>query len=450
MAALALNALSMGAEKIPDKAFHAVPGGYFRPKEEKKKLEKKAKMHDRGDRSESRSSRDDRRERHRERRKSDDYSASGSGSDTEDNTRRRKPQRPSRRNRRYTSSQNLERGYDSDGTAMARDQYQQSRGIPPPSQPGEGGQYFPPPPMHAYEDGPEYRQETIPPGVDPVFDGQSHFPPQGGPQYPKQTPNRFGSPRDDSAASNERYQSYSPRAQAQTWEPKRNSFNPGYTPHAGYANNYATGYQQPSQQYYPPQAGPNQAPYNMPPPQSDPSMNGAYPTYVPPQDTWTASRSPSRDRYHSRRRSRSRGGRSSYDDDRSRSRSRSRSRDQSRHRGRDSDRQSKSRNRSRSMAAQAKETLKSNRDVASSALGIVAGGLIGNQVGRGNKFGTLAGAVLGGFGANLWEKKHADKKEGQDKRHSSRHDQDVVRYRPHESSHHGRHYYDDHYGYESD
>ena len=101
------------------------------------------------------------------------------------------------------------------------------------------------------------------------------------------------------------------------------------------------------------------------------------------------------------------------------------------------------------MAAQAKEALKSNRDVASSALGVVAGGLIGNQMGRGNKFGTLAGAVLGGFGANLWEKQHGEKKQAKEKRHHSRHDQDVVRYRPHESSHHGRHYYDD-YGYESD
>jgi uncharacterized protein YcfJ len=99
------------------------------------------------------------------------------------------------------------------------------------------------------------------------------------------------------------------------------------------------------------------------------------------------------------------------------------------------------------MAAQAKEALKSNRDVASSALGVVAGGLIGNQVGRGNKLGTLAGAVLGGFGANMWEKKHADKKESRERRHHR--DNEVARYRPHESTHHGRHYYDDH-GYESD
>jgi uncharacterized protein YcfJ len=96
------------------------------------------------------------------------------------------------------------------------------------------------------------------------------------------------------------------------------------------------------------------------------------------------------------------------------------------------------------MAAQAKEVLKGNRDVASSALGVVAGGLIGNQVGRGNKIGTLAGAVLGGFGANLWEKQHGDKKKELEKRERER---DEARYHSHAS--HGRRYYDD-YGYESD
>ena len=54
MAALALKALSVGSEKIPDKAFHAIPGGYFRPPEvdEKKKSKsssRKNRMHDNGD-----------------------------------------------------------------------------------------------------------------------------------------------------------------------------------------------------------------------------------------------------------------------------------------------------------------------------------------------------------------------------------------------------------------
>lgn len=186
----------------------------------------------------------------------------------------------------------------------------------------------------------------------------------------------------------------------------------------------------------------------MPPPQSDPNLNGAYPTYIPPQDNWRPERSPSRDRSR-RRRSRSRGSRRSYDDDRSRSRSRSRDRSRDRHRGRDGDRSSKNRSRSKSVAKQAKDALKDNRDVLSSALGVVGGGLIGSQVGRGNKFGTLAGAVLGGFGANYWEKHHSDKKEDRDKNRRKHNDQEVVRYHPHESSHNGRHYYDDH-GYVSD
>ena len=191
MAALALQALSLGAEKIPDKAFHAVPGGYFRPPEAEKNRQrsssrkKRDKMHDNGERSDDRSDRHDRRDRHRHRRKSDDYSASESGSDTGEDTRRSKPQRPSRRNRRYTSSQNLERGYDSDG--MTRDQYSQSRGMPPASQPSQGGQYFPPPPMHAFEDGAEYRQDgQNAPATDGAYDRSPQFPPQGGAYYPQQ------------------------------------------------------------------------------------------------------------------------------------------------------------------------------------------------------------------------------------------------------------------------
>lgn len=183
MAALALKALSIGSEKIPDKAFHAIPGGYFRPPEvdEKKKSKsssRKNRMHDTGD---SADSRDDRRERHQHQRKSDDYSASESGSDSEDDTRRRKPRRPTHRHRRYTSSQNLERGYDSDG--MTRDNYQQSRGMPPPAQPGPGGQYFAPPPTHAYEDG------QAQPGADGAFDpvfSQPQYGSQGGQYYPQQ------------------------------------------------------------------------------------------------------------------------------------------------------------------------------------------------------------------------------------------------------------------------
>jgi uncharacterized protein YcfJ len=116
-----------------------------------------------------------------------------------------------------------------------------------------------------------------------------------------------------------------------------------------------------------------------------------------------------------------------------------------RHRG--SKQSSKSRNRSHSVAAKAKEAFNEHRDVASGALGAVAGGLLGSQLGgrHSKQFSALAGAVLGGLGANYWEKQHTGKKKDK-----QRYDSDVVRYRPHESSHHGRHYYDDQHGYESD
>jgi hypothetical protein len=173
MAALALKALSLGADKIPDAAFHAIPGGYFRPeghhnplKSNRSKSGKKNKkerdgesMHDSRDQSaDSRSARDHKDKRHRSSRresvKSDDYSASGSGSDTDSGADRKRPQRPTRRHRRYTSSRGLDRGYDSDG--MSREQYQQSRGIPPPQQ-ASNGQYFPPPPIHAFQEGPKFQ-----------------------------------------------------------------------------------------------------------------------------------------------------------------------------------------------------------------------------------------------------------------------------------------------------
>lgn len=185
MAALALKALHLGADKIPDKAFHSIPGGYFTPPNEQqnqKSLKKKQdrRMHHSDSRSDSRG------DRHRHRRKSDDYSASESGGDSEDNSRREKPSRPTRRHRRYTSSQKLERGYDSDG--LLRDQHQQSRGMPPPSESGTNGQFFPPPPAHAYEDGQTYSQAAnATPGADGAYDKPPpQFRPQGGAYSPQQ------------------------------------------------------------------------------------------------------------------------------------------------------------------------------------------------------------------------------------------------------------------------
>lgn len=240
--------------------------------------------------------------------------------------------------------------------------------------------------------------------------------------------------------ASDRYGSES--APQQQYEPRRNSVNPGYTPHSGYANQYTSGYQssgyppsdyqQSTQGYYPPQGGQPQyqgareaynsspqpeystalAPYHPESQQGDRDMTN-YPTYHPPRDDYTPSSSPSPDRKH--RHSRSRGGRSSRDDSDDRSRGRS----SDRRRNRSSSRRSKSRG--KSIAAQAKNALKNNRDVASSALGVLAGGVIGSEVGRGNKFGTLAGAVLGGFGANYFEKKDADKKKERERKryHSS-------------------------------
>jgi len=74
-----------------------------------------------------------------------------------------------------------------------------------------------------------------------------------------------------------------------------------------------------------------------------------------------------------------------------------------------------------------REKLEQNKDVGASALGALAGGILGNEAGHG-KLSTLIGAALGGIGGNLAEKKYEEKK-----KRSSRH----------------RRTYDDDHGYDS-
>jgi len=45
---------------------------------------------------------------------------------------------------------------------------------------------------------------------------------------------------------------------------------------------------------------------------------------------------------------------------------------------------------------------KSERGLTASAIGALAGGLLGNEVG-GGPLATVAGVLLGGLGANAWE-----------------------------------------------
>ncbi|KAE9967065.1 hypothetical protein BLS_006610 [Venturia inaequalis] len=163
MANLALHAIAMGADKIPDKAFHAVPGGFFRPSDEENPLKKKKKKKREPEKNtdgarDSSHSRDrtnppekqraeggDRstRNRDRDRKKAQhSYEDSESESDTTEDEEADIEQQPRRRNRKYRPSSQLDRGYSSDGNAMTHDQYRPLPGSAPPP-----ANYFPPPPV---------------------------------------------------------------------------------------------------------------------------------------------------------------------------------------------------------------------------------------------------------------------------------------------------------------
>ena len=58
-----------------------------------------------------------------------------------------------------------------------------------------------------------------------------------------------------------------------------------------------------------------------------------------------------------------------------------------------------------------KDMFKDRKDVGATALGAIAGGFIGHEVGHGRNVGTLIGAALGGFGANYAERRWEKEKE---------------------------------------
>jgi hypothetical protein len=167
MATLALKAINYGADKIPDKAFHAVPGGYFRPEGEENPLKKssgkkkKGKDRDRGkDRERQRDGgdrdgdrdgdreddRNEENERHSQRQRPSKPQQESSESESSDSDEEQKIGHapPRRRTKRYQRSSDLDRGYNSDQGGTP-DGYAASRGPPP------GVDYFPPPPRQAVD-----------------------------------------------------------------------------------------------------------------------------------------------------------------------------------------------------------------------------------------------------------------------------------------------------------
>ncbi|KAF2116863.1 hypothetical protein BDV96DRAFT_645268 [Lophiotrema nucula] len=125
MSVLAFKALSMGAEKIPDKFFHKIPGGFFTPEEVAQQEKSRKERKDRKDRkarssrSEHRDSDRTRRRSHRDRTPPTDYSDYSGRDDTDFEKEYRDKQRRRRTKslgRRSSRSRSFTRGRDRQGS----------------------------------------------------------------------------------------------------------------------------------------------------------------------------------------------------------------------------------------------------------------------------------------------------------------------------------------------
>ncbi|EUC35623.1 hypothetical protein COCCADRAFT_90288 [Bipolaris zeicola 26-R-13] len=160
MAALAFKALSYGAEQIPDKFFHKIPGGYFTPQEEKNAGK------DRKDRQKNETRQRYRSEDHSSARRSRrDLSPSDQSAEEYNYDRDHEPRKQERRRARSagrSSSRSPSRGRrhkhssDFDGS---RSESQEIMAQPDQRQP-----YFPPPPTSEYK---PYEPQQYAPGPVP-------------------------------------------------------------------------------------------------------------------------------------------------------------------------------------------------------------------------------------------------------------------------------------------
>ena len=150
MAALALKAISVGAEKVPDKFFEKIPGGYFTPAEQKEIKKTRKERSDRHERerhhSEERSSkRSSRQERSPPTEYSDYYT---DDTDYERERERRKRERRRAKSTGTTASRGLSRGRHSRHSSDLDGQHSPPRDM---AQPQQGQPYFPPPPTSEYK-----------------------------------------------------------------------------------------------------------------------------------------------------------------------------------------------------------------------------------------------------------------------------------------------------------
>jgi hypothetical protein len=165
MAALALKAISYGAEQIPDKFFEKIPGGFFTPAEQKEIDKGRKDRKDRDDKERRRSEgRSSKRNSRRVRSPAPEYSDYSAYEDTDYERERERKKRERRRAKSAgrTSSRSLSRGRRDRHSSDLDGQHSDPRDMAPP---GQGQPYFPPPPTSEYR--PYNPQEYAPsPGPD--------------------------------------------------------------------------------------------------------------------------------------------------------------------------------------------------------------------------------------------------------------------------------------------
>ncbi|KAF2257182.1 hypothetical protein BU26DRAFT_37797 [Trematosphaeria pertusa] len=162
MAALAFKALHYGADRLPDKVWESIPGGFFTPPEKKKTKTNRRPIRENRYRSEQRQSDRGRRRSHRERTPPTDYSDYSGYDDTDYEKEYRRKERRRRakslgRSISRSLSRSLSRGRhkqrsgDSDGEYDEHAQMDRA----------ERGPQFPPPPASEYR--PYNPQDYAPP-----------------------------------------------------------------------------------------------------------------------------------------------------------------------------------------------------------------------------------------------------------------------------------------------